>query len=74
MMVNTRAGDGDMHAGGGDVGFASQSDHTDDQIARGCHDLGRRAGAHLGPVFIGGPVHQKPATSYISAIMGSVSR
>ena len=41
----------------GDVGFASQSDHTDGQIAQRCHDLGRGAGAfqsaHLGQV---GPV------------------
>ena len=57
---------------GCDVSFAIQSDHTDDQVARCCHDLGRRASAHLGPVFTGGPVHQKPATGYISLNMGSV--
>ncbi len=43
------------------IGFASQSHHTDGQVAQGRHDLGCGAGAYLGPVFIEGnvpyPVH-----------------
>ena len=46
---------------GGDVGFASQTDGTDGEIAQGGHDLGCGAGAYLRPVFIEGnvpgPVH-----------------
>ena len=54
--------------GGGDVGFASQTDHADGQIAQGCHDLGRGAGADLGPVFIEGNVPD-PVDSVLDAPM-----
>ena len=42
--------------GGSDVGFASQTEQADGQIAQGGHDLGCGAGAYLGAILIKGDV------------------